>query len=440
MAQANGYGGGAARPSDYYKYFDEYAKRAGATSNYPGSGGDDPEIENRTNELLDKDLSGKSSLEILYSNANDLYAKNRDLAIQEAKRAAQQTQDDLRRQMDEQRSNLKQGRQDIMRNSYMRGRNNLQGLANRGLATSGLLQVGDVRNTVAQGQQVNALTGAFNQVQGDAQRQLDRSAQGLSAQLAGLNLDYEGKVNANAMDQYGKNVTLNEQLLAYGNEEASLLAQTTDPEAKAAISAQYAQLRNAIQGGGQAGDYVSPDGRSAAQIIASTIEDETTYGTENDPAHKAARPNLESYQAGSAGEQRALTTEWLDGNPGFNSSNQVVKDLKAAGGKGAVVTDLPGGKTGKVGYNDDYRVSLNGNDLTLSGGQLAAMIMSGSIEVPLEIIKSISSGATGSFASPGTIFGRKYDAISKAFEKYLIDNNFMTKDINGYYWTDEQTQ
>lgn len=93
--------------------------------------------------------------------ANQQYANQQALAQRNAERDRQRLQEQLANQ----RMDYLRGQQLVSQEGFQRGRGLLNTLADRGLATSGLLQLGDVQNRMAQGASLSALANANAQVQ-----------------------------------------------------------------------------------------------------------------------------------------------------------------------------------------------------------------------------------------------------------------------------------
>jgi hypothetical protein len=98
------------------------------------------------------------------TDIDDLYQQRLTLAenlAAEQRRISQEAanykREALSDQLDDQRRQYQQGLQVMSEQSYNRGSQLLNQLANRGLATSGLLQLGDVQNKMAQGQGMSQL-------------------------------------------------------------------------------------------------------------------------------------------------------------------------------------------------------------------------------------------------------------------------------------------
>jgi hypothetical protein len=93
--------------------------------------------------------------------ANQQYANQQALAQRNAERDRQRLQEQLANQ----RMDYLRGQQLVSQEGFQRGRGLLNTLADRGLATSGLLQLGDVQNRMAQGATLSSLANANAQVQ-----------------------------------------------------------------------------------------------------------------------------------------------------------------------------------------------------------------------------------------------------------------------------------
>lgn len=101
-----------------------------------------------------------------------IYEKQKQLANQQAleqerlaRELASKQQQQLANQLKEQRYDYQQLKQIANRQINQRGRNLLNQLSNRGLATSGLMQLGDVQNRLATGQTLSELAQENRRVQ-----------------------------------------------------------------------------------------------------------------------------------------------------------------------------------------------------------------------------------------------------------------------------------
>ena len=97
-----------------------------------------------------------------------------------AQNATMRGQERLQQQLAEARKGYMSGLQATQEQGFQRGRGMLNQLSNRGLATSGLLQLGDIQNRMATGRALSALGEQLNQAQMGAQeasRGLEESLQ-----------------------------------------------------------------------------------------------------------------------------------------------------------------------------------------------------------------------------------------------------------------------
>ncbi len=103
----------------------------------------------------------QQTLSQLYGGIRSGFEASTSANIEAARRSAELQQEQLNRQLEQQRADYLKNRQTLQRETFLRGRNLLSNLANRGLATSGLQQLGDIQRTIATGQQMNELSQAF---------------------------------------------------------------------------------------------------------------------------------------------------------------------------------------------------------------------------------------------------------------------------------------
>jgi hypothetical protein len=96
----------------------------------------------------------------LYDERRKLYEQQYEQQRLEAERAKESSLSTIKDTMAGQQQAYQQGIQQAGEDSFSRGRNLMRSLANRGLATSGLMQLGDVQSKVATGKTLTGLATA----------------------------------------------------------------------------------------------------------------------------------------------------------------------------------------------------------------------------------------------------------------------------------------
>jgi hypothetical protein len=330
----------------------------------------------------------------------------------------------LNRQLAEQRQDYLTNRQQLQKETFLRGRNILSNLANRGLATSGLLQLGDVQRTIATGQQMTGLAEAFERarqgITGQQQgiqtglQQFEAGQQSqLAQQLAGLNLQER---------QAG--VTESERSVAYAESLATLLSDPSIPQAtKDALTPLYEQLITAPAPttpttpgetpAAPGGSFSESFGRPVVRNVTSLVEGVSAQGG-----------NLSSLE-------RNKLIDVVSNSDILKQNSPFMTDL-AGVTPGTEVTATVRTKTGKAGLNDQYFVQLpSGQSYELKGTELAVLLMNNAITVSPEIAYSIvqRAGSIGTTASALATVGNRFDAVLKPYLEWLKKNNINEKTV-----------
>ena len=365
------------------------------------------------------------TLSSLYGDFRGAVQQTAEANIQSARQTAATQQDTLNRQLAEQRQDYLTNRQQLQKETFLRGRNILSNLANRGLATSGLLQLGDVQRTIATGQQMTGLSEAFERarqgITGQQQgiqtglQQFEAGQQSqLAQQLAGLNLQER---------QAG--VTESERSVAYAESLATLLSDPSIPQAtKDALTPLYEQLITvptpttpgetpAAPGDSFGSNFGTPTVRTVTSLVDGV---------------KGQGGDLSSF------EQNKLI-DVVSKSDMLKQNSAFMTDL-AGVTPGTEVTATVRTKGGKAGLNDGYFVQLpSGKEYELEGRELAVLLMNNAITVSPEIAYSIVQRAGGRQASAGMtltdggVVGNRFDAVLKPYLEWLKKNNINEKTV-----------
>ena len=184
MSQEQGTGGSGGynygqKPSNYWE---EYTRRRQAElaggSVAGGVNNRDPLMLEQANVNVDNQAQDMNGLDALNTNRTDLVTSQYDLLSKQANEAAANARETLDKQLAEQRSKYLQGAGQVSEDAFTRNRMLFEQLAGRGLAGSGLQQLGEVQNRMAQGRAVSDLNKGYGQEVaqiGSAQRQLEQS-------------------------------------------------------------------------------------------------------------------------------------------------------------------------------------------------------------------------------------------------------------------------
>lgn len=148
-------------------------------------------LKNLTNKQQQSDINSIPDIYDMYRKRQELaseeYAEQRRLAEQQANIAREA----LAKQIEKQRYDYLRGQQAALDSSYDRGRRLTNALANRGLLTSGMLQLGDVQNRMATGQTLSSLAEANRDVTEAALQAEQAISRGLIDAINRAGLDYQ---------------------------------------------------------------------------------------------------------------------------------------------------------------------------------------------------------------------------------------------------------
>ena len=345
-------------------------------------------------------------------------ASQANIAASRAETQAAQSQ--LERQLQQQREDFLRNRQSLQRETFLRGRNVLANLANRGLATSGLQQLGDVQRTIATGQQMSELSRAFEQARqgltaqqqaaGRAQTAFEAQQRGtLQQQLANLKVQEQ---------QAG--ITEGERSVAYAESLAQLLSDPTIPQnIKQTLAPLYEQFIKTPAG---------QEGGLAQQLQPRTLP------TQNELITTVSGLAGGTYRSG---ENNALNT-FITGSENLNPNSAFMTAL-AATEQGQQFSPTVTTKAGYAGLNDLYSVDLGGQTYSLDGKELATLVMSGQITVSPAIAVSILQGKEGNILDAGDLSGNLSDAIARPYLKWLQEQGFISRTARGFSISKEIT-
>lgn len=357
----------------------------------------------------------------LYQNIGTSAQQTTAANIGASRAQTELAQSELTRQLEQQRQDYLKNRQSLQRETFLRGRNVLANLANRGLATSGLMQLGDVQRTVATGQQMNELSQAFeNARQGLTAQQTQLGAQqtafeaqqqaGLSQQLAGLGL------------QAGQQaVTEKERSVAYAESLAQLIADPNIPQAtKDALAPLYEQLITVPQTQTQTAE----DGTTTTTTgtLAEALGTTTTF-TPSDVILGVTSIEGANLTTGERNELNKLITE----SDNLKTGSPFITALSSVA-EGQQINPIVTTKPGNGGLNDTYSIELSGQQFNLNGKEMASLIMSGRIQVSPAIAVSILQGADGRIT---TVSGEGNRAFSKPYLQWLLQQGYITSRTSG---------
>lgn len=367
--------------------------------------------------------SGLSSIDQIISNLRNALEQGSQQTIDFSRQETAATQAELSRQLAEQRRDYLKNRQALQKDTFLRGRNVLANLANRGLATSGLQQLGDVQRTIATGQQMNELSQAFESARQNLTAQKDAAARAqtqfesqertdLASQLAGL--EFEG------MDRQTRQAEI---AAVYGE---SFRAIMDDPNTSAAtkelLGSLYQQLINlgmpagtstttptdgGTGGSGGGGEDFVFNSVSVSQAMEGFVPDQISVGgTDQISAH-------------------------FSGNALFDTNTEEGKRLYTAlntlGENKTVQIGAPNTSANYYGFNDTYTFVVGGQEFSVEGYDLAGLIMSGAIQVDPRIALSLIQDGAGNIKQ--TASGPKTNTFTRSMFAYLQEQGIL--DENG---------
>jgi hypothetical protein len=161
-------------------------------------------------------MNNKPTLKSIYEKQKQLAAQQALEQERLAREQASKQQQQLANQLKEQRYDYQQLKQIANRQINQRGRNLLNQLSNRGLATSGLLQLGDVQNRLATGQTLSELAQENRRVQEAGMQARENISSNLQNALRQALLDRQiGEISADKEYLDREQVKKEQQLQAY---------------------------------------------------------------------------------------------------------------------------------------------------------------------------------------------------------------------------------
>lgn len=417
--------------SDYFKKKEEQEKRYGMQQGFntgtvitgggTGTGGGGSPTDSPTEDV--QGTSGNPTLADIFANLQNVLRQGTQSNIDFSRQETAATQAELSRQLAEQRRDYLKNRQALQKDTFLRGRNVLANLANRGLATSGLQQLGDVQRTVATGQQMNELTQAFESARQNLTSQKDAAARAqaqfesgertnLASQLAGLEFE--------KMDRQTRQAEI---AAVYGE---SFRAIMDDPNTSAAtkelLGSLYQQLIN----------LGMPEGTSTTTPTDGSSQPGGGGGVEIPPFNPTeVSSSVEAYvpaDIGLGGTNRI--SEYFSGSELFDPTTEEGARLNTAlntmGSSRKVKVMAPTTVGGYYGFNDTYSFTINNQTFSVKGYDLAGLIMSGQIEVTPEIAISLLQDGEGDIRQSTS--GPKTNSFVKSMFAYLVDKGILTED------------
>jgi len=208
-------------------------------------------------------------------NIYDMYRKRQELASEEyaeqrrlAEQQANIAREALAKQIEKQRYDYLRGQQAALDSSYDRGRRLTNALANRGLLTSGMLQLGDVQNRMATGQTLSSLAEANRDVTEAALQAEQAISRGLIDAINRAGLDYQRGLLESDRIAFEQDQALKAQQMDYA---LALLDALRDENLDQATRDALLSIMSPYLGGTQSGDTQSGEGGSLLDIIKGVV-------------------------------------------------------------------------------------------------------------------------------------------------------------------------
>ena len=244
-----------ARPKEYDNLIDKTKKRFAERVNY---------ILQRESPQQQSDINSIPDIYDMYRKRQELaseeYAEQRRLAEQQANIA----RDALAKQIEKQRYDYLRGQQAALDSSYDRGRRLTNALANRGLLTSGMLQLGDVQNRMATGQTLSSLAEANRDVTEAALQAEQAISRGLIDAINKAGLDYQRGMLESDRIAFEQEQALKALQMEYA---LALIDALRDENLDQATRDALISIFSPYLGGVQSGDPQSGEGESLLDII-----------------------------------------------------------------------------------------------------------------------------------------------------------------------------
>ena len=338
----------------------------------------------------------------------------------EASRAqTEANQAELARQLELQRQDYLTNRQNLQKETFLRGRNILSNLANRGLATSGLLQLGDVQRTIATGQQMNELSRAFENARQGLTAQQQAASRGQTAFEAQQRTGLAQQLASTRFQEIQMTGTEKERSVAYAESLASLLSDPNIPQAtKDALAPLYEQLITTLPQTAEDGATPTTGGSLSSAFGTPTIRTVTSLID----GVKSQGGKLSSF------EENALI-DVISNSDMLKQGSPFMTDL-AGVPEGTEVTATVRTKGGKAGLNDEYFIQLpSGQEYELKGTELAVLLMNNAITVSPEIALSIAQRAGGRLATGLGVVGNRPSSVIIPYLEWLKKNDINEKTV-----------
>ena len=359
----------------------------------------------------------QQTLSQLYGGIRSGFEASTSANIEAARRSAELQQEQLNRQLEQQRADYLKNRQTLQRETFLRGRNLLSNLANRGLATSGLQQLGDIQRTIATGQQMNELSQAFERARQGLTTQQQQVAAGLQQFEAGQRAGLQQQLAGLNLQEREATIRESERLTALVEDAISAAGANATPEQKSFLNRLYSatgsgnvlklqELLNEFrQEGGEQGSLLEVFGGEGEAKASDLIQSVTDFeGVDLTTAERNAINNL------------------VTGSENLKTNSPFLQALSGVP-RGQEISPLVTTRAGNLGLNDRYTVELGGNSYELDGKELAALVMSGQITVSPAVAVSILQSTDGRIA---TASGTTNMAFFNSYVKWLESKGYVT--------------
>lgn len=337
---------------------------------------------NKTPEELETEAQ-QSALSKIYDEEQQAYKGIVQQNIKSSEENLQLQRDLYNKQLAEQRQDYLKNRQALQKDTFMRGRNLLANLSNRGLATSGLQQLGDVQRTIATGQQMSGLSEAFSKARDNITQQLS-AAETTHRQFAGQQeAGLAASIAASEKEKHGALQRDSERTLSL---QESLIAALQTPGLSDEQKSQLTNIYTTAMGGG--GTTTPATGGATGETTDGTLAG--AFGTTGGEGVGTYQMQADTYFTGDYSANKAKASEefqnsWAKGenNPLFNEESAEYQTLETNGGRISGYTrssspNLLGG------FNDTFTViTPDGGSISGTGGQIAAAIMAGRIKIDI---------------------------------------------------------
>jgi len=336
----------------------------------------------------------------------------------EASRAqTEANQQELARQLELQRQDYLKNRQNLQKETFLRGRNVLANLANRGLATSGLQQLGDVQRTIATGQQMNELSRAFENARQGLTSQQQAASRAQTAFEAQQQTGLAQQLASTGLQEIQMTGTEKERSVAYAESLATLLADPNIPQAtKDTLAPLYEQLITTLPQTTEGGNITEALGANQIQ-------------NQYDPIILAQK--ISGYSGVELSDrENSQLNDYLKGSKYFEEGSDLLVALQTNKGKEATFTQNK--RAGAAGLNDTFDVVFpDGKTAEIGGRELITLVMSGDIKLTKEQAIEIAKGKDGSIMTAGTLWGDRWDAFAKPYLQWLEDQGYIEKNKGG---------